>query len=421
MMESNHNLMISRREVLGTLFRYKWSIAAIIIGTFALATFLVYFLISPSFASRAVIIINSSYLTQPLRDAPPDSDLEKLVTFHTQRDVLESQRLAEEAVKRTNLGETRVIGNIERIKMFVGDVKRSVGKLLNIERWTKPWDPDAAAVAAVDKWVSTAAVPDSKAIEIIYRSKNAQESANTLNALLQAHKEYYYDVIRANAAGIFEFLNNEFTQSQVDLAAAEKELLDFRMQDKLEIDNGKGQEGSPTRGTSFTGISNNTEVQQELKLYVLKLEDELRASKEIVDNDKRNRIRKDLQTRITKYLNVLNELPERELTLTRLTRNYEQAQEHYLLLKRNLTRAKLVASGETENMMLIEVFEAAEPKETPVFPKKRMSVILGVIVGGMLALTYAFLSAYLDQRFYSAADIQKRLGLRVLSSIPEIS
>ena len=119
-MEPNHNLMISRREVLGTLFRYKWSIAAIIIGTFALATFLVYFLISPSFASRAVIIINSSYLTQPLRDAPPDSDLEKLVTFHTQRDVLESQRLAEEAVKRTNLGETRVIGNIERIKMFVG-------------------------------------------------------------------------------------------------------------------------------------------------------------------------------------------------------------------------------------------------------------------------------------------------------------
>ena len=409
--------LISMREVLSILFRYQWSIIFITVSTVALVAFAVYYLISPSYQSQATIILNNSYLTQPLRDAPPDSDLEKMVSFHTQRDILVSTRIATEAVKRTNLAERRVIGRIERIKMFIGDVKRWVGGIVGIERWTKPWDPGAAAVAAVEKGIQTAAVPDSKAIRVTYRAKNAAEAAEVLNAILEAHGEYYHAVIRDRATGVIRFLEEEFEHSQNELAAAEKALLDFRMRDRLAVSLPASLKEEIPQG--FTGVTDNVKVQQELKLYVLKMEDELRASREIVDNEKRSRIQRDLREQIARYVEVLNAIPEKELTLVRLRRDFENAQDNFLLLQRNLTRARLVADGQTESMRLIEIFEAAKPKETPVFPKKRIALVLGSVMGAMLALTWAFVSAYLDSRFYGAKDV-KELNVRLLSSLPVI-
>ena len=73
-------LLISKRDILAILFRHIWSGIAVFMATILVALFLLFYLISPAFESDAVVIMNNSFLTHPLRDAPPDSDLEKMVT-----------------------------------------------------------------------------------------------------------------------------------------------------------------------------------------------------------------------------------------------------------------------------------------------------------------------------------------------------
>jgi len=271
------DLLISKREILATLFRRKWSGLIIFISCVMTAGFAVYYVISPSYAADAVLILNNSFLTQPLRDAPPESDFEKLVTFHTQRDIIESTRLAIEAEAMTNLAERRVIGNIERIKMFIGDVKRDVGKILDIERWQKPWDPQAAAIGAIDDNITTAALPDSKAILVAYKAKDPQEAVDVLNAVLEAHKLYYYDVIRNKADGMVQFLQEEFDRTADALQQAEQNLVDFKVKDRINKDTLSEGIKEDEHAPSFVGITDSAKIQEELKIYILKLEEEHRV------------------------------------------------------------------------------------------------------------------------------------------------
>jgi len=393
----------------------------VFLSCIGVAAFLVFYLISPAYESDAVVIINNSFLTHPLHDAPPDSDLEKMVTFHTQRDVIESTRLAIEVVKRTNLAEIRVIDNLERIGMYIGEVKREIGYWLDIERWKRSWDPEAAAVGAVDDWVETFAIPDSKALLVTYRAKNAAEAELVLRTLLEVHSEYYYGVIRDKALGVVNFLDKEFQHTKISLATAESALLDFKKKEhfnstKLALETGLDADEFP----SFAGISDSAKIQDELKLYVLKLEEELRVNSEIPDNKKRERLKRDLRKRIDIYLKVINSLPAREILHVRLQREYEKYQSDYLMLERNLTRARLVADGRTQDMRLVDVFEKPQVNEVPVFPRKKMILILSAVLGLILSLTWVFLIDYLDHTIRNPAEIPRHLGIRVLGSMRKL-
>jgi|GEM_PF-2612223 len=412
------DLFISRREILSILFRRKKSMAWIIILTVSLAAFSVYYLISPSYGTGAVVLLNNSFLTQPLRDAPPPSDFEKLVSFHTQRDILESTRLATEAVRRINLAETRVIGRVERIKIALGNVKRKIGHLLGIKRWQTPWSAESAAISAVDNWLRTAAVPDSNAIEVSYRAKNPVEAVKVVNAILEIHSEYFNASVRKKATGVISFLEEEFEQNKNNLQRIEQELLEFRLNDQFSLDSAPlGQEKLP----SFIGIADNTKVQEELKLYVLKMEEEIRIASQLDNNNKRQRIINDLKSRMARYLEVINAIPKRELQLVRLRREFEHAQDDFSLLQRNLTRARLVATGQTEVMNLVDVFEPPEVKTSPIAPKKRIIVILSLFMGIVLSLTWAFVADYFDHRLRNAEELKRYLGLRLIASLPDFS
>lgn len=411
------DLFISRREILSVLFRRRKGILAILLGALGTAAFAVYYLISPSYEVEAVIMINSSYLTEPLRDGPPESDFEKLALFHTQRDVLKSERMAAEAVRRTNLAETRVIGRIERIQMFIGEIKRQVGHLLGIERWQKPWSPEGAAITAVYDSIKTFALPDSKALKITYRSKDPNEAAEVLNALLDAQREYYFTVIRGKAGGAVAFLEQEFLRSQGALREAEQALFEFKNRDRLPLDAMKELNRTAREGPSVTGLTDSAKVQEEIKLYILKLEEEMRVASLNPDNERRVRVTNDLKTRIQRYLDSLNSIPARELEYVRLKRQFDIAQDNYQLIQRNLAKASLVATGDTNKINLVELFQPATPNEASVFPQKQMILALAGLLGLVVALTWAFVMDYLDHTIRSARDVERCLKTRLIASL----
>ncbi|MEW6676495.1 MAG: GNVR domain-containing protein [Pseudomonadota bacterium] len=414
------DLLISRREILAILFRHRFGIFALLLASVSTAIFTVYYLISPSYESSAVIIINSSYLTEPLRDGPPESEFEKLAGFHTQRDILSSERLAAEAVKRTGLDKKRVIGRVERITMFIGDVKRVLGGWFGIEKWTIPWDPFGAAVAAVHDGVETFALPDSKALRITLRGKDPAEAAEVLAALIAAHRDYYYDEVRRKAQGAVTFLEKEHARSSQDLYEAEQALFHFKKGDRVLRNPARTSPGGEAGAGGILGLTDSSKVQEEIKLYVLKLEEELRVASQNPNNEERERITSDIRARIAAYLSSLNSLPEKELELVRLKREFDTAQDSYQLIHRNLVKASLVASGDTDKIHLVDVFEQPSVSQAPVFPKKIPIVLLSLVLGSVLALTWAFVMDYLDHTIRSGRDIQRFLDTRLIASLPSM-
>lgn len=415
------DLLISKREILAILFRRIRGMVVIFSGCVVTAAFAAYYLLSPSYQAESIIILNTSYLTEPLRDAPPEGGWEKLATFHTQRDIITSERIATVAAKRTNLAANRVIGHLERIQMFIGDVKRVIGKKLGITRWTRPWSAEAAAIAAVSEGVETAVMPDSKAIKVSLRAKDPDEAARVLNALIEAHSEYYYGVIQDRAKGVVNYLQNEHQEATDRLRQAEAALFEFKQRDSLD-QRGLRPDGEVRAGgsPSFVGITDSTEVQNEMKLYILKLEEEQRRAQQMVDLSKRERIIGDIQVRMKKYLNIVNSIPGRQLELVRLKREYDSAEDNYKLILRNLSQAKIVAGGDTDKIKLVDVFERAEPNDSVVFPQKKLMLLLSAFLGVVFALTWAFVLDFLDHTVHSALDIERHLRLRLLASVEHI-
>jgi uncharacterized protein involved in exopolysaccharide biosynthesis len=415
------DLLISRRELLAVLFRRRNGILAIFLTCIAGALFGVYYLISPTYQSAATLIINTSFLTEPLRDSPPESDFEKLAYFHTQRDILASERLAAEAVRRTRLAERRVIGRIERIEMFVGDVKRSIGGLLDIEKWKRPYSPEAAAIGAVHDGIRTFALPDSKAIKVTLRAKDPNEAAEVLEALLAAHNDYYFEQVRKKAAGAVSFLEKEYDRTREALVGAETALYRLKRGERgFSIDEKKGTVRGRGNAT-ILGITDSAKVQEELKIYVLKLEEALRVANEITDNEQRERVTSDIKARMQRYVDTLNVMPQQELELVRLKRQFDIHQDQFQLIQRNLARARLVATGETDQIRLIEVFQAPLVSEDIVFPQKKLVLGLGAVLGLVLALTWAFVADYLDHTFRTGRDVERHLNSRLIASLPRIA
>lgn len=413
--------VFTKRELIMILFRRRRQLAGIIGTSLAMAVFFAYYLLSPNYEAEATIIINSSYLTQPLRDAPPESDFEKLAGFHTQRDIIESERIATEAVKRTRLAERRVIGNVEKLRIFIGDVRRFVGRILGIERWQKPWSAEAAAIAAVDNWVRTAALPDSKAIRITFRAKDPQEAVDVLNAVVDIHTEYYYGVYRERAAGVVKFLEQEYERAAQEIRESEQALLRFRLNDRMDTERFNAAASAVGGSASFVGITDSTKVQDELKLYVLKLEEELRIAGEIPDNQRRDRVRGEIQRRMRVYLDALNSIPGRELELVRLRRKFDASNDNYQILQRNLTRARIVADGDSNKIRLIEVFERPVLKDDPVSPSKRLILVLALLLGSVLAVTWTFVAHYFDRTLRTGQDVERYLNLRLIGSLRRLA
>lgn len=417
-METSSHLTegLSKREILTIVFRHKWSVIAVFLATVSTAIFAVYYAITPSYESNAMIILDYSYMTFPLTDAPPPSDMQNMATFHTQRDVLESERLALIAVKNTRLAENRVIGRIEQFKIYLGDLKREIGRRLNIRKWQTPWDPVAAAVAAVDEGVETGASLDSKAIRVTYRAKDPDEAARVLSALLEAHAQYYYEEIRENAAGVVQFLEAEYAQTSARLAEDEKALLAFKKSDIVDL----GEIQGDGRSRGFIGITDSVDVQQELRLYVLKLEEELRVTDNIVDIARRQREQRGLRERIDRFTRLINSIPDRELEMARLRRRFDTSHRNHEQMEKTLARARVIASGRPEQMNLIKIFEKPSVRADPVFPKKRQIVVMAAFMGVILALTWAFVIDYLDHTIRSVTDVTRYTRTRVIGSLPVV-
>lgn len=405
---------ISVREILSILFYRKKYIVAISTTIILVSFFLTFFFISPTFESNAKLIINTSDLIVPFADAPPMSDFEKLTSFHTQKEIIKSITIITPVVDVLALDKERILGNIEQFKNLLRSIKRFIGKVFGIDSWSKEHDPSAASINAVLENLKIITSPDSKAIKIQYRSKSATESADTLNAIIYEYIKFFNKLIKSRASGITDYLESRVQQVKAEMEDAELELLKFKEKDQFTFTTKSGKK----EFDSLVGITDSTKIKNELVIYLLAMEDELRKKKnEYPATD--NKI-VTLKKKIKNYIQVINDMPRRELELHRLKREVNVKQDSYLFIQKNLEKAKIVQAGNTAKINIINIIEEAKEDDNPVSPKKKLIVIAALVFSVVISIVFSFILNFLDHSLRSGRELKSYCGIKLIGSIKNV-
>ncbi len=409
----------SLRELLYVVMLRKAIVAAIFSTVIVVAAILVFGVISPKYEASATVIINVSQLAMPIVDGIP-SDFEKLSTFQTQKDVIKSVVVASKVVDQLNLQETHILSNIEKAKRWLRDVRRTLGSWFGIERWQKPEDPRAAAIDAVYTRLEIVSKPESQALKISYSAHSAKEAKDTLKTIIEQYSNYYYARFQERAEGMRSYLETRVQDSNRKLASSEAAILEFRQRDRIDMtDSGSAQAqyANPNR-PGFVGLTDNPQVQSEIKLNILSMEKDLQKLRTLyAEADPEIQ---DLRARIKRYTSALGQLPNKEVEWLRLKREQEANQDVAQNLRRNLERASMFAESSTDRIQVIQIIDPASADDEPVSPKPRLAMILAIVCGLLFSIMSAFVLDYLDPNIRSVRDAERSVGLKVLGSLSRL-
>ncbi|MEW6685653.1 MAG: polysaccharide biosynthesis tyrosine autokinase [Candidatus Edwardsbacteria bacterium] len=120
---------------------------------------------------------------------------------------------------------------------------------------------------------------------------------------------------------------------------------------------------------------------------------------------------------VEKYSRRLQSLPEKEIALARLTREFNLNENIYKMLMERNEESRLAEVGKLGNARIIE---RAQPSPFPIKPRKTMNLVFGVLLGIALGGGVVFFLEYLDTSLKTLQDVERQLELTVLGSIPRI-
>lgn len=107
---------------------------------------------------------------------------------------------------------------------------------------------------------------------------------------------------------------------------------------------------------------------------------------------------------------------KKEFRYAMLQRNVQTNRKLYDTLLSKIETSAIDEDLDVTNIRIVE--EAIIPRD-PVKPQKKRNILLGAILGLMLGAGLAFLTEFMDQTIRSEDDVERYLGLPVLSMIPE--
>ena len=101
---------------------------------------------------------------------------------------------------------------------------------------------------------------------------------------------------------------------------------------------------------------------------------------------------------------------------TRLQDEITSAREEYLLKKAQFQKAKTAETVAEKRIFVTQLDQASLPDQA-VRPILWINAIIGIAVGGLLAVGYGFLADYYDHRFKNVEQAERILDLPVLGSV----
>jgi len=130
---------------------------------------------------------------------------------------------------------------------------------------------------------------------------------------------------------------------------------------------------------------------------------------------------KEQKTLLVSARNELKAINDGEIHLVQVEREMSIQNDNYRKYSQNLEQARIDQALEVGKISNISVVQPATYPIKPVRPRKMLNLALGFFLGIFGALGLAFFSEYMDHTFRKPEDIEERLQLPMLTSIPRLN
>jgi len=169
-----------------------------------------------------------------------------------------------------------------------------------------------------------------------------------------------------------------------------------------------------------------TQLKDDIQSYIQtnkkRLEDNLYSTKEkirhnivMVENNINNKLNM-LDQNIEKNHQLLKTLPEKDLTIQELKRKFALSENIYTFLLQKKMETKISLASIIANTQIIENARLALRATKP---NKKLIVIVGFIVGLILAIFYTLLKSMLDRKIRDEATVKELTNAPLYGSLPD--
>jgi uncharacterized protein involved in exopolysaccharide biosynthesis len=125
-----------------------------------------------------------------------------------------------------------------------------------------------------------------------------------------------------------------------------------------------------------------------------------------------------MQAMVTKYEERTRDLAQKGLIEQDLVRNYKADEQNYLLYLEKREQARMAEALDTTRIVNVAIVETPVTPTLPVYPPL-LVMVLGVLVGGMVAAGAAYVQEHLDPAFRTPADVATDLDIPLLATVPQ--
>src|SRR5262249_9114031 len=127
-----------------------------------------------------------------------------------------------------------------------------------------------------------------------------------------------------------------------------------------------------------------------------------------------------LRAQLDRQQGGLKTFNENSLRLARLEREFSLQESHYRRYAENLEQAQIDRALEAERISNISLMQPATYEMEPVRPRLLVNFGVGLLVAVFGSLGLALLAERLDPSVRTPEDVEQRLGLPLLASVPEL-
>ncbi len=130
--------------------------------------------------------------------------------------------------------------------------------------------------------------------------------------------------------------------------------------------------------------------------------------------------KKSLAEELAKREKALNELSPLEGEIARMKRNISLSEQEYLKYRDNLQATEISAALDSAHVSNVKILQPATLPVAPVKPRKTRMIAIGLFIAFFGSIGFAFVIEYFDHSFKTNEEVERRLGLPILATIPKV-
>lgn len=265
--------------------------------------------------------------------------------------------------------------------------------------------PMADATDTIRRNLAVKETEKSSSILLLTINANSPRKAEEiLDAVAEAYVSQNISRSSAEAEKSLEFINTQLPIAEEAFRKAQKALNDYQ----------SAQQSVDVAFEAQALLGRVSDVERELGAMSLA---QTALTERVTENHPEYQVllknRATLEEQLKELKALVGDLPDTQKEVFNLSRDQELAQQTYIQLLNRAQELEVVKASAIGSVRIIDRGQAAT---TPIAPRRSLTLALGLLLGGLLGITFVGLRHYTRKGVRSSADIEK-IGLPVFATI----